>query len=201
MGDHEEDTHEEEFGGEDQDHDHDHDHDHGHEHEHEHEEEEKEREFIESEHQQARSWNGTTVKDVPANDFIVKYAQHLKRSGQITLPKWVDLVKTSTRKELAPYDPDWFYIRTASIARQIYIKPGLGVGALARHFGGRKRRGVRRRHFSKASTGIIRRALKELEKIKVVQKVDEGKGRKITAKGQRDLDRIAGQITVIPKPI
>jgi len=32
-------------------------------------------------------------------------------SGKLEIPKWVDIVKTGTNKELAPYDPDWFYIR------------------------------------------------------------------------------------------
>lgn len=27
------------------------------------------------------------------------------------LPDWTDIVKTATFKELAPYDPDWYYIR------------------------------------------------------------------------------------------
>lgn len=27
------------------------------------------------------------------------------------LPEWTDIVKTGTFKELAPYDPDWYYIR------------------------------------------------------------------------------------------
>lgn len=30
---------------------------------------------------------------------------------QIQMPSWVDLVKTATHKELAPYDPDWYYVR------------------------------------------------------------------------------------------
>ena len=30
---------------------------------------------------------------------------------QIQLPSWVDIVKTAPFKELAPYDPDWYYIR------------------------------------------------------------------------------------------
>lgn len=30
---------------------------------------------------------------------------------QIQLPGWVDIVKTASFKELAPYDPDWYYIR------------------------------------------------------------------------------------------
>ena len=34
---------------------------------------------------------------------------------QIKLPQWVDIVKTATYKELAPYDPDWYYIRAGGI--------------------------------------------------------------------------------------
>jgi hypothetical protein len=43
--------------------------------------------------------------------FIKAYAAYLKRTGKLEVPKWVDLVKTGTFKELAPYDPDWYYIR------------------------------------------------------------------------------------------
>jgi len=35
-------------------------------------------------------------------------------SGKLEIPKWVDIVKTGTYKELAPYDPDWFYIRAGN---------------------------------------------------------------------------------------
>jgi len=30
---------------------------------------------------------------------------------QVELPPWTDIVKTAKFKELAPYDPDWYYIR------------------------------------------------------------------------------------------
>ncbi|XP_065629545.1 small ribosomal subunit protein eS19x [Quercus suber] len=51
------------------------------------------------------------VKDVSPHEFVKAYAAHLKRSGHVELPEWTDLVKTATFKELAPYDPDWYYIR------------------------------------------------------------------------------------------
>ena len=54
---------------------------------------------------------GVTVKDVNPHDFVKAYAAYLKRSGKLEVPRWVDLVKTGPYKELAPYDPDWFYIR------------------------------------------------------------------------------------------
>jgi hypothetical protein len=43
-------------------------------------------------------------------EFVKAYAAYLKRTGKLEVPKWVDIVKTGTYKELAPYDPDWFYI-------------------------------------------------------------------------------------------
>jgi len=77
---------------------------------------------------------GVTVKDVPAKLFIAAYAEHLKRTNWLELPKWVDYVKTGISKQLAPYDPDWYYIRAASVARKIYLRPGTSVGDLKKKF-------------------------------------------------------------------
>eukprot|EP00793_Prasinoderma_coloniale_P005822 PRCOL_00004296-RA len=133
-----------------------------------------------------------TVKDVPAAAFVKEYAAHLKRSGKIELPPWVDLVKTSVAKELAPYDPDWYYIRAASIARHVYIRPDVGVGGFKKRFGSKYRRGTRAMHHRDAAGGHIRHMLQQLEAIKVIRKSDKG-GRRITPDGQRDLDRIASK--------
>ena len=51
----------------------------------------------------------------------------------------------------------------ASIARLIYLKKGLGVGALQRHFGGRHRKGARTEKFRKSSAGVIRTIMQQLE--------------------------------------
>ena len=53
----------------------------------------------------------STLKFVSAAEFNKAYSQHLKLKGSIPVPKWVDIVKTGKLKELAPYDPDWFYVR------------------------------------------------------------------------------------------
>eukprot|EP01090_Pellita_catalonica_P009141 TRINITY_DN201_c0_g1_i2.p1 TRINITY_DN201_c0_g1~~TRINITY_DN201_c0_g1_i2.p1 ORF type:complete len:153 (+),score=29.71 TRINITY_DN201_c0_g1_i2:106-564(+) len=150
---------------------------------------------------QLRRWTGSTLKDVPAADFITKYAEHLKRSGRVVLPAWVDIVKTAPFKELAPYDPDWFYVRMASIARKLYIRSGLGIGALRRQYGGIKNNGVAPSHFAKAAGGVIRACLQQLEAIKVIEKCPNGKGRRVTRQGQRDMDRIAGNINVAPRAV
>lgn len=35
------------------------------------------------------------------------------------LPEWTDIVKTARFKELAPYDPDWYYVRAGE-----FVIPG-----------------------------------------------------------------------------
>lgn len=53
-----------------------------------------------------------------AEAFIAAYASHLKRSGKLDVPTWVDIVKTGAYKELAPYDPDWYYVRAGAFAHK-----------------------------------------------------------------------------------
>merc|ERR1712039_466910 len=136
------------------------------------------------------------VRDVHPETFIKAYAAHLKANDKIQLPSWVDIVKTGAFKELAPYDSDWYYIRAAAVARKVYLRKDLGVGALRKQFGGRnKRKSTVPEHFAKASGGILRHILLQLEELQLVEKSTTLKGgRRITPQGQRDLDLIAGRI-------
>ena len=136
---------------------------------------------------------GATVKDVPAPDFIKAYAAYLKRSGKLDVPKWTDVVKTGKGKELGPQDSDWYYVRAASVARQIYLRNGVGVGALKVYYGCRINRGNRPSHHVEGSGAIARNVLKGLEKIKIVEKDPHG-GRRISQEGQRELDRISTDV-------
>jgi ribosomal protein S19E (S16A) len=52
-----------------------------------------------------------TVRDIKPADFIEAYAAHLKTKDNFEVPKWADIVKTGFAKEMAPYDPDWYYTR------------------------------------------------------------------------------------------
>ncbi|KAH9847933.1 ribosomal protein S19e [Lenzites betulinus] len=130
------------------------------------------------------------VRDISAEAFITAYASHLKRSGKLEVPTWVDLVKTGSFKELAPYDADWYYVRAAAIARHIYLRKDVGVGALRKLHGGRNRRGNRPSHHANCSASVQRKICQSLEKIGVLEQTDNG-GRRISQDGQRDLDRIA----------
>lgn len=130
------------------------------------------------------------VKDCPADAFIRAYANHLKRSGKLEVPVWVDLVKTGTFKELGPYDPDWFYVRAAALARHVYMHKSVGIGALRKLHGGPQNRGHRPQRHTDASGSVQRKAIQGLEGIGVLEKDPKG-GRRISQDGQRDLDRIA----------
>jgi len=153
------------------------------------------------------------VRDVDPHVFVKAYAQFLKRSGmpfyhyrysssnsltnmsigKLEVPAWVDIVKTASFKELAPYDPDWFYVRAASVARHVYLRKSVGIGALQKVHGGRKNRGSRPgRHFS-GSGSVDRKVVQALEKIGVLEENKKAGGRSITRSGRRDLDRIAAE--------
>ncbi|XP_072384227.1 small ribosomal subunit protein eS19-like [Diabrotica undecimpunctata] len=134
-----------------------------------------------------------TLKDVDQHKFVKAFASFLKKTGKLRVPEWVDLVKTSRAKELAPYDPDWYYVRCAAIARHIYIRSPVGVGSVTKIFGSRKRNGTKPSHFCRSAGSIARKALQSLETVKLIEKSAEG-GRKITQQGRRDLDRIAAQV-------
>lgn len=71
----------------------------------------------------------------------------------------------------------------ASLARKVYMKQGLGVGALRRQYGGRnKRKGVVPEHFCRASGGLIRHILIQLETLGFVEKhTGSHGGRRITS--------------------
>eukprot|EP00462_Mataza_sp_D1_P005046 CAMPEP_0175101394 /NCGR_PEP_ID=MMETSP0086_2-20121207/7771_1 /TAXON_ID=136419 /ORGANISM="Unknown Unknown, Strain D1" /LENGTH=191 /DNA_ID=CAMNT_0016375917 /DNA_START=54 /DNA_END=630 /DNA_ORIENTATION=+ len=145
--------------------------------------------------EQAReNMSGVTVKDVDPTEFIKALAAYFKQSGKIDLPDWHDLVKTATHKEMCPIDPDWYYIRAASLARKVYIRGGTGVGAFKKVYGGRSRQCKSMEHFNKACGGLIRHILKQLGEMEIVEVRGDRKGRWLTKNGQRQLDTIAGQI-------
>lgn len=138
--------------------------------------------------------NVNSVKDVAADVFIAAYAQHLKKANKMTIPEWVDVVKTGITRELPPLSPDWYYIRAASVARKVYLNGGIGVGALARWYGGKKSHGNRPEHFQRGARGLLRHILQNLEKADLVEATGKG-GRRVTKEGQKELDTIARNAT------
>jgi len=136
------------------------------------------------------------VKDVAAEDLIAALAVHFKKSGKIEPPENTDMIKTATHKEMPPQNPDWYYVRAASIARKVYLRGGTGVGGLTKVYGGRRRhgRGNMPNHFNTSARGVLRHVLQQLGEIDIVGKKKDRKGRWITKNGQRELDTIAKQV-------
>lgn len=136
----------------------------------------------------------TTVYDVPADILIDRLSKYLKENvREIRPPEWAAYVKTGSHVERAPHNPDWWYVRAASILRKLYIKGPIGVSRLRKLYGGRKRRGVKPAHFRKAGGSIIRHILQQLEEAGLAEK-DGNRGRILTPKGRSLLDAMAARI-------
>ncbi|KAH8243118.1 hypothetical protein KR032_004726 [Drosophila birchii] len=138
---------------------------------------------------------GVTVKDLDQHVVTKALASFLKKSGKLVVPVQAEFIKTGKFKETAPTEADWFFTRCASIMRHLYIRSPSGVAAFTKVYGGRKRNGTHPSRFCRSSDGCIRKALQALEAARMVEKHPDG-GRKLTSKGQRDMDRIANQIVV-----
>ena len=136
---------------------------------------------------------GVTVKDVSPQEFVKAFSAHLKKTGKVNVPEWVEIAKTGKAAELGPLDQDWYYTRCAAVARHIYLRPSVGVGAIRKIYGRAKRNGTRPNHFCLGSASVARKVLQSLEGVIIVTK-DANGGRSITPQGQRDMDRIAGQV-------
>jgi small subunit ribosomal protein S19e len=102
-------------------------------------------------------------------------------------------VKTGSHVERVPQVPDWWYVRTASLLRKLYMNGPVGVQRLRKEYGGRKRKGNAPAHHRKAGGSIIRTSLQQLEKAGLVDKVDKS-GRVVSKKGRSLLDAMSTQI-------
>ncbi len=134
----------------------------------------------------------TTVYDVSPHDLISAVAQDLKAAGKVQPPEWAAYVKTGVNKEMPPTNPDWWYVRCASVLRRVYIDGPVGVSRLRSYYGGKHRKNVATAFFTKGSGSIAREALQQLEKAGFVKKLKTG--RQLTPEGQSYMDNIAHRI-------
>lgn len=136
----------------------------------------------------------TTAYDVPADVLINRLSGYMKENIRDIQPAdWAGYVKTGSHVERAPQNPDWWYVRSASVLRKLYMNGPVGVSRLRKEYGGRKRRGVRPAHFAKAGGNILRSILQQLEQAGLAQK-DGTKGRVVSGKGRSLLDAMSTQI-------
>ena len=137
----------------------------------------------------------TTPHDVPASKLIERLAKHLKENvEEVQPPTWATFAKTGSHVEKQPQDPDWWYTRTASLLRKVYIHGPIGLEKLRSDYGGRKGFSVRPNHASKAGGSNIRKILQQLETAGLVQ-TTKPKGRRMTPKGRKLLQEVSEDLT------
>jgi len=136
------------------------------------------------------------IHDVDVTLLIQRTAEELKKEPQIKPPVWAPFVKTSIAKERAPTQPDWWFVRAASILRKLFVLGPIGTIKLRTKYGGRKNRGVAPDKSFPGSGNIIRKVLQQLETAGFAKQAAKGvhKGRIITPKGQQLLEGAASMI-------
>ena len=133
----------------------------------------------------------TTPYDVPASKFIEKLAKYLKDNvDEVQPPEWASMAKTGSHVQKHPQNPNWWYVRSASILRKVYVHGPIGLEKLRAEYGGRKDFGVKPEHAIKAGGKNIRKILQQLEAAGFVQTVGS-KGRKMAPKGRKLLKEVA----------
>ncbi|MFI5412505.1 MAG: 30S ribosomal protein S19e [Candidatus Micrarchaeales archaeon] len=130
------------------------------------------------------------VFDVKGSELVSVAAQRLKE--KIKKPDYINYVKTGANKERPPLDPDFYFVRTASVLRQVYVNGPVGVSKLRTRYGGSKGHRVHRHHHMKSGGSIIRDSFQALEALNYVKKTK--KGRVITAEGKSFLDKISKEM-------
>ncbi len=121
-------------------------------------------------------------------DSLTNISTKLKNEKIVEMPEWANFVKTGVSRERVPQQLDWWYLRTASILRKIYLHGPIGAERLSKRYGGRKNRGYKPERFKRGSRKIIRTILQQLEEKNLVKKSEKQKrGRIITEEGKKYL--------------
>lgn len=129
-------------------------------------------------------------EDVPASALLPRLAAELKSQGVVTPPPWAAFVKTGVHKQQAPVDPDWWYLRSASVLRKVYLKGAVGVTRLSSEYGGKRDRGSAPYHARSGSRSVLREIVQQLEKGGLLQP-HKGGGRHVSAQGHKLLDTVS----------
>jgi small subunit ribosomal protein S19e len=133
----------------------------------------------------------TTPHDVPAPEFIERLAKYIKENiEEVQPPAWAAVAKTGSHVEKQPQNADWWYTRSASLLRKVYVHGPIGLEALRSDYGGRKGFHVTPNHASKAGGSNIRKILQQLETAGLVQTV-RPKGRVMSPKGRKMMQEVS----------
>lgn len=126
------------------------------------------------------------VRSIEPGKYNKILAAALKEMEEFQKPEWIDFVKSGTHKQRPVQDPDFWYVRAASILRQIYVNKTVGVQRLRTRYGGRKDLGMKPARFKKGSGKIIRTLMQQAEKAGLLEKSTGKKAGRILTKTGKD---------------
>lgn len=139
----------------------------------------------------------STIFEINAHEYNKKLAEALKQIPEFKAPEWAEYVKSGPSKERPIEEEDFWYIRSASILRQIYKKGIVGVNRLRTKYGSKQNRGARPEEFKRASGKIIRMILQQSDQAGFTEIAKEIKGvkgkrpgRQLTKQGKEFLEAI-----------
>ena len=132
----------------------------------------------------------TSAKSANPASLISKLSAELKKEEAIKPAPWSAFVKSGAHRTRPPHSSDFWFTRSASILRRVYLEGPVGVERLRTYYGGRKKMGHARPHAVLAGGSILRKILQQLDKAGYVT-MDRKGGRKITAKGMKFVDNAA----------
>ncbi len=136
------------------------------------------------------------ISDVDQAALINALAAELKRQHVVTPPDWAAFAKTGMHRDRPPTDNDWWYVRSASVLRTVYLRGPVGTQKLRTKFGGRKNCGMAPDRFYPAGGNHLRKMLQQLEAAKLVKQAekDAHKGRVVTPLGRKLLHAVANLV-------
>lgn len=130
------------------------------------------------------------ASDVPPSELLPRVASELRARGAVAPPPWASFAKTGAHKQQAPVQPDWWYLRSASVLRKIQRHGTVGVSRLSGEYGGKRDRGSAPYHARSGSRSVLREIIQQLQSAGLVQPF-RNRGRRVTPEGQRLLDHAA----------
>ena len=135
----------------------------------------------------------THPQDVPPARLLPKLADELRSRKAVEPPAWAAFVKTGVHKQRAPVEVDWWYLRSASVLRKIYLKGTIGVQRLSAEYGGKRDRGSAPYHARTGSRAVLREIVHQLEKSGLVQPF-KTRGRRVSPEGARLVDAVSKDV-------
>ena len=136
------------------------------------------------------------INDVDATKLIENAAIVIEKDKLVEQPAWTVFVKTGVSRQRPPMQENWWFIRSAAVLRKLALLGPVGTSKLKAKFGGKKNMGTKPERVYDGSGKVIRTILQQLEKAGLAKQVEKEvhKGRIITPKGQKLLEKVASEI-------